>query len=46
MALSSSGLAAAVINKLYEFSCSFYVFVLWEQFSRDGDDSLTPNRDH
>jgi hypothetical protein len=38
--LSPSGLAAAVINKLYEIS-SFYEFVLSEQFSRDDDDSFT-----
>ena len=39
--LSPSGLATAVINKLYEIS-SFYEFILSEQFSRDDDDSFTP----
>jgi hypothetical protein len=40
--LSPSGLAAAVINKLYEFSGSLYEYVLDEQFLRDGNDSFTP----
>jgi hypothetical protein len=40
--LSPSGLAAAVINKLYEFSGSLYEYVLGEQFLRDSNDSFTP----
>jgi hypothetical protein len=40
--LSPSGLAAAVINKLYEFSGTLYEYVFDEQFLRDSNDLLTP----
>jgi len=40
--LSSSGLAAARIDKLYVFSPLFYDFVLFEQFARDLVESFTP----